>query len=97
MKPLTAPADEVRDHWDRWWHDAQQTPVAITENGEEKAFLISARQLHALEETVSILMNPQLMRDIASGEREFAAGLTRPAEQVFDEIDAELDAEARVP
>lgn len=48
--------------------------VTITVNGQPKATLISAEELESLEETLEILSNPKLMRDLKKAEKEIEEG-----------------------
>ena len=91
MSELTAAASEVRerlaDYLDRL--DGGNR-VVITRNGKEKAYLISIRELRALEETLAVLENTALLENIREGLEDLRAGRVQTAEQVLAEIAAEL-------
>lgn len=54
-------------------HDTHER-VVITRNGKPAAVLIASDDLEALEETLDILANQPLMRQIAQARAEIAAG-----------------------
>lgn len=56
-------------------HDTHER-VVITRNGEPAAVLISPDDLASLEETLEILSDKTLMRQIAEGRAEIEAGQT---------------------
>lgn len=49
--------------------------VSLTRNGRRDAVLIAADDLDALEETLSILSDPELMADLRQSQREAEQGL----------------------
>lgn len=48
--------------------------VTITVNGQPKAVLVSAAELESIEETLEILSNPKLMKDLKKAEKEIEDG-----------------------
>ncbi len=64
--------------------------VLVTKHGEERAYLISVRELRALEETLAVLENEPLMRSLKRGMDDATHGRLRDARDVFAELDAEL-------
>lgn len=60
--------------------------VTITVNGQPKATLISAEELESIEETLEILSNPKLMKDIRKAEKEIDEGKGIPWEEVQKEL-----------
>ena len=48
--------------------------VTLTRNGHPAAVLISAEDLEALEETLAVLSDPGLMRELAEANHAVAAG-----------------------
>jgi antitoxin YefM len=50
--------------------------VIITKHGRPAAVMLSIEDLESLEETLAILSDPSLMRDIQRSEREARAGKT---------------------
>lgn len=53
--------------------------VSLTRNGRRDAVLIAADDLDALEETLSILSDPELMADLRQSQREAEQGLATTA------------------
>lgn len=49
--------------------------VSLTRNGRRDAVLIAAQDLDALEETLSILSDPDLLAELSQAQREVAQGL----------------------
>jgi prevent-host-death family protein len=75
----------VRDHLseviDRVEH--QHERVVITRNGRPAAVLISPEDLEALEETLSVLNDPDALADIREADAAYARGdVTRGVEAV---------------
>jgi antitoxin YefM len=72
----TEPLETVRDHLsvivDRVEH--QHERVVITRNGHAAAVLISPEDLAQLEETVSVLADPQALAEIREAHAAYAAG-----------------------
>ncbi len=60
--------------------------VTITVNGKPKATLISAEELESIEETLEILSNPRLMKDLKKAEKEIEEGKGIPWEEVQKEL-----------
>lgn len=52
--------------------------VVITKHGRPAAVLVSIEDLESLEETLEILSDPQLMKEIREAETDVAAGRTTP-------------------
>lgn len=60
--------------------------IIVTRNGKPKAALLSAEQLDSLKETLDVLSDPNLMRQIRSGERQLRqGGRLHSFEDVFGE------------
>jgi antitoxin YefM len=74
---LSELVDRVEDQHDR---------VVLTRNGKPAAVLISSDDLESLEETLSILSDPKLVKQIRDGEAALAAGDTAS----LDELQADL-------
>lgn len=60
--------------------------VTITVNGQPKAVLLSAAELESLEETLEILSNPKLMKDLRKAEKEIEEGKGIPWEDFKKEF-----------
>lgn len=92
MKQLTIPASEARERLSELMENAQTSGrIAITKHGEAKVFLISVRELQALEETLAILDNEELMKGIREGLDDIRLGRVRGSREVFAELDAEFE------
>jgi len=72
----TEPIRAVRDHLseivDRVEREHER--VVITRNGREAAVLLSAADLAELEETLSVLSDPQALADIREADAAYAGG-----------------------
>lgn len=60
--------------------------VTITVNGRPKAVLVSAEELESIEETLEIMSNSKLMRDIRKAEKEIEEGKYVTLEQLQKEL-----------
>ena len=60
--------------------------VTITINGKPKAVLVSAQELDSIEETLEILSNPKLMKDIRKAEKEIEEGKYVTLEELQKEL-----------
>lgn len=74
---LPALVDKVNKKLDR---------VTITVNGQPKAVLVSAKELESLEETLEILSNPKLMKDLKKAEKEVEEGKYITLDQLQKEL-----------
>ncbi|HEX9559687.1 MAG TPA: type II toxin-antitoxin system Phd/YefM family antitoxin, partial [Candidatus Dormibacteraeota bacterium] len=54
--------------------EKQHERIVVTRNGRPAVVLVSPDDLESLEETLSILSNPELSKKIRAGMREIAAG-----------------------
>lgn len=76
MAVSTEPLRAVRDHLsevvDRVEH--QHERVTITRNGRDAAVLISPEDLAQLEETLSVLNDPEALADIREADAAYARG-----------------------
>jgi len=72
----SAPLRAVRDHLseivDRV--ECEHDRVVITRNGREAAVLVSAADLAELEETLSVLSDPEALADIREADAAYARG-----------------------
>jgi antitoxin YefM len=62
---LSEVVDRVEDHHER---------ITITRNGREAAVIISPEDLAQLEETISVLNDPQALADIREADAAYAKG-----------------------
>jgi antitoxin YefM len=76
VMPETLPLSYVKAHLseiaDRV--EGQQERVVVTRNGRAAAVLVSPDDLESLEETLAVLSDPELMRQIREGEAAIDAG-----------------------
>ncbi len=62
-------------------HDTHER-VIVTRNGEPAVAVVAVDDLESLEETLAILQNEKVMRDLAQAEREVADGDTLSDEEL---------------
>ncbi len=72
IEPLRAVRDHLSEVVDRVEHHHER--VTITRNGHEAAVLISPEDLAQLEETVSVLNDPDALADIREADAAYARG-----------------------
>ena len=60
--------------------------VTITVNGQPKAILISAEELDSIEETLEILSDKKLMKELKRAEKEIEEGKYVTLEQLQKEL-----------
>jgi prevent-host-death family protein len=72
----TEPLRAVRDHLSELVDRVEQhhERVTITRNGREVAVLLSAEDLAELEETLSVLSDPDALADIREADAAYARG-----------------------
>jgi antitoxin YefM len=72
----TEPLRTVRDHLSEMVDrvEREHDRVVITRNGREAAVLLSAADLAELEETLSVLSDPQAMADIREADAAYDKG-----------------------
>ena len=76
MAVTTEPLRAVRDHLSELVDRVEQyhAGVTITRNGREVAVLLSAEDLAQLEETLSVLSDPEALADIREADAAYARG-----------------------
>ena len=72
IEPLRAVRDHLSEVVDRV--ESQHERVTITRNGRAAAVLISPEDLAELEETLSVLSDPDALADIREADLAYAAG-----------------------
>ena len=72
VQSLRAIRDHLSDYVDQV--ETQHERVTITRNGRPAAVLISPEDLDELEETLSLLSDPDVLRDVREGLEAYAAG-----------------------
>jgi prevent-host-death family protein len=71
-EPLRAVRDHLSEIVDRV--EREHDRVVITRNGREAAVLLSAADLAELEETLSVLSDPEALADIREADSAYARG-----------------------
>ena len=81
------PASEVKTHFYRLIEAVHiGDEIIVTKNGRPTVALLSARELSSLRETLDVLGDKSLMRQVRSSEREIRRGARRYSfEEVFGE------------
>ncbi len=76
MAVTTEPLRSVRDHLSELVDrvEREHDRVVITRNGRDAAVLISAEDLAELEETLSVLSDPEALADIREADLAYARG-----------------------
>ena len=72
VQTLRTVRDHLSDFVDR--AEREHERVVVTRNGRPAAVLIGYEDLEALEETLEILADPQILADLAEARREVARG-----------------------
>jgi len=72
IEPLRTVRDHLSEIVDRV--EREHDRVVITRNGREAAVLLSAADLAELEETLSVLSDPQAMADVREADAAYAKG-----------------------
>lgn len=68
--------------------EGEQERVIVTRNGRPAAVLVSPDDLESLEETLAVLSDPELMRQIREGEAELERG---EKGATLEELQADLE------
>lgn len=76
MAMTTEPLRKARDHLSELVDrvEYQHERVVITRNGRDAAVLVSPEDLAALEETLSVLSDPEALADIREADAAYARG-----------------------
>ncbi len=90
MAERAVSASDLRDKSAELLENVERGRVLIRKHGEDRAYLISVRELHALEETIAVLDNQKLMESIRQGLDDMEAGKVQDATEAFAELDAEF-------
>ena len=90
MSEQAVSVSELRDHVAVLLEKIDHGRVLIRKHGQDRAYLVSVRELRALEETVAVLENQQLLRSIRQGLADMKAGRVQDAADAFAELDVEF-------
>lgn len=93
MTETVVSATDLRDKCADILEKVEKGRVLVRKHGEDRAFLISVRELRALEETVTVLEDQELMRSIKKGLDDVKSGRVQDASDAFAELDAEFHSE----
>ena len=93
MNEQRVAASEVRENFAEYLEGVDKGRVLVTKHGQERAYLIGVRELRALEETIGVLENEELMKSLARGLDDLRAGRVQDAADAFAELDAEFPSE----
>ena len=91
MTEQKASTSQVRAKFGDFLDQVETRRVLVQKHGQARAYLISVRELHALEETLEILEDGPLIQSIRLGLAQANEGKVRDANDIFAELDAELD------
>lgn len=94
MSEQTVSASEVREKFADYLDAVSEgRRVLVTKHGQDRAYLIGVRELRALEETLAVLGNKDLMRSIKRGLENLRDGEVEDVRDAFAELDAEFASE----
>lgn len=74
VEPLDEVGNHLSDIIDRVEHEHEHERVTVTRNGRAVVVILSLGDLAELEETISVLSDPQALPDIREADSAFAAG-----------------------
>lgn len=89
MTERAVSASELRDKSADLLENVESGRVLIRKHGEDRAYLISVRELRALEETVAVLEDERLIKSLERGLEDIRRGKVQDAREAFAELDAE--------
>jgi len=90
MREIAVTASELREKGAELLDNIDTGRVLIKKYGQDRAYLISVRELRALEETLAVLENQGLMRSVRRGLEDIQSGRVQDAADAFAELDAEF-------
>ena len=65
----------------------------VLRNSKESVMIVGAAEWQMLNETLEVLMDRDLMKQLSHWQKNLKEQEARPADEVFEEIERELDAE----
>ena len=86
--PTIIPASEARSNFYDLLNEVSTTSkrFIITKRGRAKAVVLSPEEVESWEETLDIMSNKKLMKDIKEGLDDVKKGRVTPLEQVLKEL-----------
>ncbi len=81
------PATEAREKFFKILEEVKKPArvYTITLGGKPKAVILSAEEYGAWRETIEIMSNPEIIKDLKEAEKDFKAGRYVPLEEVLKE------------
>lgn len=81
------PATEVRKKFFKILEDVKKPNrvYTITLGGKPKAVILSSEEYEAWRETVEVMSDPEIIKDLKEAEKDFKAGRYTPLEEVLKE------------
>lgn len=81
------PATEVRKKFFKILEDVKKPNrvYTITLGGKPKAVILSCEEYEAWRETIEIMSNPKIIKDLKEAEKDFKAGHYVPLEEILKE------------
>jgi prevent-host-death family protein len=81
------PATEVREKFFKILEDVKNPNrvYTITLGGKPKAVLLSSEEYEAWQETIEIISNPEIVKDLKEAEKDFKVGHYTPLEEILKE------------
>ena len=88
VMPETFPLSYVKAHLSELADrvEGEHDRVIVTRNGRPAAVLVSPTDLESLEETLAVLSDPELMRQIREGEGDVEAGDTMTLDELQESL-----------
>ena len=93
MAEQTVSASELRERSSELLDGVDRGRVLIRKHGQDRAYLIDVRELRALEETLAVLEDQDLMESIRRSLDDVRHGRVQDASEAFAELDAEFPAD----
>ncbi len=90
MADVVVTASDLRDKLAEYLDGIERGRVLVTKHGQERAYLISVKEIRALEETLAILEDQDLIESIDRGLRDLREGRLEDARDAFAELDTEF-------
>ena len=81
------PATEVRKKFFKILENVKKPNriYTVTLGGKPKAVILSSEEYEAWRETIEIMSNPEIVKDLREAEKDFKAGRYMPLEEVLKE------------
>ena len=90
MSELAVTSSEMREKFADYLENVERGRVLVRRHGQDRAYLISVQELRALEETIEVLANEELVEGLGRGLEDMKAGRVTDAQDAFAKLDAEF-------